>query len=52
MHNPRLRSFTDDHVILPDGSARSMTFQPQVSLLLVIYQERTLTDTFFGSRTF
>lgn len=35
-------------IIKPDGSAPFLSFQPQVSLLLVMSQERRLSDTFWG----
>ena len=34
-------------IIIPDGPAPFFSFQLQVSLLLVISQERTLNDPFF-----
>ena len=41
-----LPSFVHDHFIILDGSAPSMTFQPQVSLLFVMSQ-RTKTQRYF-----
>jgi hypothetical protein len=52
-HTPLLCSFVHDHVIIPDGSTLSLTFQPRVSLSPVMSQKRKLSYTFFlGSRNF